>query len=113
MFCDEVLRGTNTIERIAASSQILKNFSRKDVLCFAATHDLELTTLLKEDYENYHFEEEVADNDILFNYQLRPGKAASRNAIRLLQLMGYDEAIIASANAQAAYFEKNGVWKLT
>ena len=112
-FVDEVLRGTNTIERIAASSQILKNFSRKDVLCFAATHDLELTTLLKEDYENYHFEEEVADNDILFNYQLRPGKAASRNAIRLLQLMGYDEAIIASANAQAAYFEKNGVWKLT
>jgi len=112
-FVDEVLRGTNTTERIAASSQILKSFADHDVLCFAATHDLELTELLKNDFDNYHFSEEVSENDILFNYLLQPGKATTKNAIRLLQLMGYEQTIIENANAQAAYFEENGVWKLT
>jgi len=112
-FVDEVLRGTNTTERIAASSQILKSFARKGMICFAATHDLELTSLLQEDYMNYHFEEKIMDNDILFHYQLCQGKATSRNAIRLLQLMGYDEEIIAGADSQAAYFEQTGEWKLS
>ena len=112
-FVDEVLRGTNTTERIAASSQILKSFAENGVLCFAATHDLELTELLKNHFDNYHFEESVTENDILFNYKLQTGKAATKNAIRLLQLMGYAESIIESANEQAAYFEENGAWKLT
>ena len=58
-FVDEVLRGTNTVERIAASTQILKSLSRENVTCFAATHDIELTRLLQEEYDNYHFEEQV------------------------------------------------------
>ena len=40
-FVDEVLRGTNTVERIAASSEILESMEREDILCFAATHDIE------------------------------------------------------------------------
>ena len=59
-FVDEVLRGTNTVERIAASTQILHQLSiRRGVYCFAATHDIELTHLLDGDYDNYHFEEDV------------------------------------------------------
>ena len=41
-FVDEVLRGTNTIERISASTEILKSMAGRDVICFAATHDREL-----------------------------------------------------------------------
>lgn len=41
-FVDEVLRGTNTVERIAASTQILKFLRKRKVFCFAATHDIEL-----------------------------------------------------------------------
>ena len=52
-FVDEVLRGTNTTERIAASSAILRNLSEKGVLVFAATHDLELTSILDDIYDNY------------------------------------------------------------
>ena len=37
---DEVLRGTNTVERIAASSRILNALRQKWVLPFAATHDI-------------------------------------------------------------------------
>ena len=46
-FVDEVLRGTNTVERIAASAQILRGMDRENVMCFAATHDIELTGLHK------------------------------------------------------------------
>ncbi len=58
-FIDEVLRGTNTVERIAASSEILKNLIQAGRCAFAATHDIELTTILKDCYSNYHFQEEV------------------------------------------------------
>ncbi len=110
-FVDEVLRGTNTVERIAASTQILKSLCGTSTLCFAATHDIELTELLKNDYENYHFEEEVREGDISFNYKLLRGPASTRNAIKLLELMGYDEEIIACAMEAAEYFLQRGSWK--
>lgn len=110
-FVDEVLRGTNTVERIAASTQILRNFAGKNTMCFAATHDIELTRLLEEDYENYHFEEEVKDGDVLFNYELQKGRARTRNAIKLLGVMGYETDIIKKADKMAEDFLKNGIWQ--
>ena len=109
-FVDEVLRGTNTIERIAASGQILKSLAGTGTQCFAATHDIELTDILKDEYDNYHFEEDVRDGDVFFNYCLLPGKATTRNAIRLLELMGYEPEIIQEANRQAEYFTSTGSW---
>ena len=110
VFVDEVLRGTNTVERIAASTQILKSLAGQKILCFAATHDIELTELLKEDFSNYHFEEDIIDGDIVFNYKLLPGKATTRNAIRLLSLMGYDAYIVEVASEQARRFMETGSW---
>ena len=110
-FVDEVLRGTNTVERVSASTEILKSFADgniNNVLCFAATHDIELTHLLEQWYSNYHFEEEIKDDDVLFNYQLKEGRATSRNAISLLKVMGYDEDIIAAARARADRFTDTG-----
>ena len=110
-FVDEVLRGTNTIERIAASTQILKSLGRTGILCFAATHDIELTELLQGEFDNYHFEEDVAEGDVVFNYKLKEGKATTRNAIKLLELMGYDRDVIEKASAQAERFAADGVWQ--
>lgn len=110
-FVDEVLRGTNTVERIAASTQILKSLSGSHVICFAATHDIELTELLRQEYDNYHFEEEIKDGDISFEYRLLEGKATTRNAIRLLELIGYSSEITETAFANAEYFMKNGTWQ--
>jgi len=109
-FVDEVLRGTNTVERIAASTQILKSLGASDILCFAATHDIELTDLLAADYDNYHFEEDVRDGDVYFHYRLLQGKATTRNAIKLLELMGYDAALIEQASARAERFLDTGAW---
>lgn len=110
-FVDEVLRGTNTVERIAASAQILKSISGDRVLCFAATHDIELTELLREQYDNYHFEEEIRDGDISFEYRLLSGKAVTRNAIRLLELIGYEKEITQRAFESAQGFLESGTWQ--
>jgi DNA mismatch repair ATPase MutS len=110
-FIDEVLRGTNTIERIAASTQILNSLNQEHVMCFAATHDIELTHILEDIFSNYHFEEEVKDNDILFSYELKNGRATSRNAIKLLNIIGYEKEIIDKAEMSATYFMKNNRWE--
>lgn len=109
-FVDEVLRGTNTVERIAASTQILSSLASKQVFCFAATHDIELTSLLEDSYDNYHFEEEIKDDDVLFSYRLLTGKARTRNAIKLLQIIGFGEDIIGKAENQALDFMNTGEW---
>ena len=110
-FVDEILRGTNTIERIASSSEVLKHLNKSNCICFAATHDIELTYLLEGEFENYHFEEEITDNDIMFDYKLNPGRAKSRNAIKLLSLMGYKDEIVNNANNRAENFAKTGKWE--
>lgn len=109
-FVDEVLRGTNTVERIAASSKILKNMAENGAMCFAATHDIELTHILSDVYANYHFQEEVRDDDILFNYKLYDGRAVSRNAIKLLKMMGYNKKIVDEAEQMAENFLASGTW---
>ena len=107
---DEVLRGTNTIERIAASSQILNSLRGNWILPFAATHDIELSYILDEIYTNYHFEEEVREQEVVFNYLLKPGRATTRNAIRLLDMLGYDQELVKNAGNAAAEFERTGIW---
>lgn len=111
-FVDEVLRGTNTVERIAASSYILKQLSQMNVLCFAATHDIELTSILQNYYSNYHFLEKVENDDVIFNYKLYSGKAVSRNAIKLLKVIGFDTEIVDQAEKIATEFNDNGVWNI-
>lgn len=109
-FVDEVLRGTNTVERIAASAQIMDNLARKGVYCFAATHDIELTHLLAQKYDNYHFEEDVKDGDVLFSYRLLDGRAQTRNAIKLLKVIGFSDEITEHAEDRVQRFVRTGQW---
>ena len=110
-FVDEVLRGTNTVERIAASTQIMRKLASGRALCFAATHDVELTKLLSQAYDNFHFEERIEENDIFFPYKLMEGSASTRNAIALLRMLKYDERITAEAEAMAERFLRDGNWR--
>lgn len=111
-FIDEVLRGTNTLERIGASSRILSSLASKNTLVFAATHDIELTHILEESYSNYHFQEQIYDNKILFDYKLHSGRAVSRNAIKLLALLGYSNDIIEDAEQAVDDFLEEGEWNV-
>ena len=98
-FCaiDEILRGTNTGERIRASKAILEYISDKNCIALVATHDKELTELLKDSYINCHFSEEMGENDVAFSYKLMPGPATSQNAIALLRIAGFPDEILKAA----------------
>lgn len=108
---DEVLKGTNTIERIAASYSILKSFKQDNVIMLAATHDIELTRMLEEEYSSYYFTEEVSKESVTFPYKINKGFCYNKNAIRLLDMLGYDKDIISDAKEKADRFEKEGTWE--
>ncbi len=109
---DEVLRGTNTIERIAASSEIMGYFAKSNCICICATHDIELAKILSSKVDNYHFQEFFDRDEINFDYRIYPGKATTRNAIKLLKILGYDEEIVDSAEKRAQLFTENGQWSV-
>ncbi|MBR2187163.1 MAG: hypothetical protein IJ857_07470 [Lachnospiraceae bacterium] len=110
VFLDEVLKGTNTVERIASLSVLLKHISGNS-LVFAATHDTPITYILEDLYDNYHFEEQVTEEGISFPYELKKGRTESRDAIRLLSVMGFDDTITREAFELSEEFLKEGEWK--
>ncbi len=107
---DEVLRGTNTVERVAASAQVLEALEERGTLCLIATHDVELCDMAGDGYEKAHFEERISDTDVVFDYRIKPGPATTRNAIHLLKLMGFDEEIVQAAHARADRYVETGKW---
>ena len=109
---DEVLRGTNTQERIAASCEVLKAFANKNCICLSATHDVELTYLLEDTFKNGHFQEILINNKMTFDYHYHEGRSQSRNAIALLNMLHYDPTIVSRAEQNYQHFEKTGQWPI-
>jgi hypothetical protein len=91
---DEVFRGTNTIERIAASASVLNALAVENTV-LVTSHDVELQRFLV-GYTMYHFRENP-DLDRMFDYQLHHGPSETRNAIKLLGLLGYPPDIVDDA----------------
>ncbi len=104
---DEILRGTNTIERISASSAVLNFLNEENCMAIIASHDIELTELLKNSYENYHFREQITDHGISFDYTLKEGPSRTRNAIKLLEFMDFNPKIVQEALAKAEQLESS------
>ena len=108
VFCpiDEIFRGTNPIERISASAEILKYINSKKSISIVATHDRELTEILKDNYEFFYFSEKVDNAGLKFDYKLKKGISKTRNAIKLLDFIGYPKEIIKSSYERAEDLEK-------
>lgn len=98
---DEMFKGTNTVERIASGKAVLTFLDQGQNLALAATHDLELAALLKDNFSLFHFTEIFKDNGFEFDYRLKPGNLTDTNAIRILQLNGYPEEVIREATESA------------
>ena len=94
---DEILRGTNTRERIAASKAVLEYFGDKKCMVMVATHDMELAEYFRESCENCHFCETVTEGNVMFDYKLHEGMSTTSNAIRLLGAMGFPDEIVENA----------------
>ena len=100
-FIDEILRGTNTIERVAASASVLNYLNGKDCLCLAASHDIELAEMLDNSVDNYHFREHITEGGMMFDYKINDGISNTRNAIKLLRYMNFESAIVENAEKLA------------
>lgn len=96
---DELFRGTNPVERIAAATEVLEYLARGHTV-LAATHDLELCSQLAHRFDNAHFEERVTESGLAFDYRLRPGPCTTRNAIALLRVVGFPAEIVDRASAR-------------
>jgi len=98
---DELFRGTNAVERIAASEATLRELAMTTHVVIAATHDLELVQLLDGSYAPFHFTDRIEPGGLVFEYTLTSGVSTTRNAIALLELNGAPPALVARARARA------------
>jgi hypothetical protein len=99
---DELFRGTNTPERIAAGKAVLESLgAHAQVL--VTTHDVELQNLLGSDFLAFHFVEDPELPEV-FDYRLHPGISTTRNAIKLLEKVGYPSEIVREARRVAESF---------
>ncbi len=88
---DEILRGTNSLDRHTGSVALIRQLIRNDSSAVVATHDLELASLKGEFPEqvfNYHFDVQVEGEELFFDYRLKPGVCTSMNASLLMKKIG-------------------------
>ncbi len=98
---DEVFKGTNTIERIAGAKAILSYLNKNNNIVFVSTHDIELAELLINEYDQYHFVEDVENDKLVFDHKIKTGPLKTRNAIKILALANYPSSIIEEAKTIA------------
>lgn len=110
-FIDEILKGTNIIERIASSASIIRYLYDNNSIAYIATHDIELTEMFNVKIENIHFREKIDDeNNIVFDYKLHVGPSNTKNAIKLIEIMNFPKLITEESNNRVAYFLKIRKW---
>jgi hypothetical protein len=98
---DELFRGTNTHDRVTAGAAVLRGLHRRGVVVVAATHDAELMDLLEAELDPHYFTERIEDGRLVFDYVLHAGRAAPRNALAVLELVGCPEDVL--RDARVAY----------
>ena len=90
---DEILSGTNSHDRRRGAEAVIKTLVNKNAIGMVTTHDLALTRIVEsmdDKAVNKHFEDQVVDGEMTFDYQLRDGVVERSNAIQLMQMMGLD-----------------------
>ncbi len=93
---DEMLRGTNSVDKYLGSKAVIEKLIQDNGVGMVATHDLQLAKL-EEQYpgylKNYHFDIQVVDGDMVFDYKLKEGACKIFNASMLLKKIGIDISV--------------------
>lgn len=88
---DEMLRGTNSVDKYLGSKAIIQQLIAHAGYGMVATHDLKLAELEQaypHDVRNYHFDIQVSEGEMLFDYKLKRGECTIFNASLLLRRIG-------------------------
>jgi hypothetical protein len=90
---DEILRGTNSHDRRVGAEAVIRALLDSGAIGLVSTHDLalaEIVDTLGPRAQNVHFEDQLADGRVSFDYRLRPGVVPRGNGLVLLRLLGFD-----------------------
>ncbi|WP_242393026.1 MutS-related protein [Anaeromyxobacter oryzisoli] len=87
---DEILHGTNSHDRRIGAEAIVRGLVDRGAIGLVTTHDLALTEIAGNGgaLANAHFEDQVKDGAIVFDYRLRPGVVQHSNALALMRAVG-------------------------
>jgi DNA mismatch repair ATPase MutS len=91
---DEIFRGTNPVERAGASVEILDYLVNNNAIVIVATHDLEITEMVKSAYKYYYFSEDISQEGLKFDFIIKEGVSKNRNAVKLMKYLGYPDEIV-------------------
>jgi hypothetical protein len=90
---DEILHGTNSHDRRIGAEAVLRVLVERGALGLATTHDLALTEIAADPAlraANVHFQDDLTDGRIIFDYRLRPGIVQHSNALALMRAVGLE-----------------------
>lgn len=90
---DEILQGTNSHDRRIGAQSVIETLIERGGIGIVTTHDLaltEITSLFGEQAKNVHFEDQLIDGKMTFDYRMRPGIVEHSNALELMKMMGIE-----------------------
>jgi len=90
---DELLEGTNSKDRRIGAEGLIKGLLKRRAIGIVTTHDLALTEIaatVGNVLRNMHFEDQIIDGKMRFDYRLRDGVVEKSNALELMRLIGLE-----------------------
>jgi DNA mismatch repair ATPase MutS len=90
---DEVLHGTNSHDRRIGAEAVLRGLLKREALGLITTHDLALARVADElapKVENVHFQDQLDEGRMRFDYKLWPGVVTRSNALELMRAVGLE-----------------------
>ena len=89
---DELLSGTNSHDRFIGTGFVLQQLVERRAIGVVSTHDLALARI-SDDLSgcafNAHFEDQLVDGRLVFDYRLKPGVVETSNALKLMRSIGF------------------------
>ena len=88
---DEILHGTNSRDRLIGAEALLRSLVHQGAIGLVTTHDLALAAIAQDTSlfaVNVHFEDQIRDGAMAFDYRLRPGVVEKSNALELMRSVG-------------------------
>jgi DNA mismatch repair ATPase MutS len=88
---DELFQGTNSHDRRIGSAAVLGGLLEAGAIGLVTTHDLALTQIAEEMGEraaNVHFQDQLIDGTMTFDYHMQPGVVSHSNALALMRAVG-------------------------
>jgi DNA mismatch repair ATPase MutS len=90
---DELLQGTNSADRRAGAEGVIRALLARGAIGLVSTHDLALTDVVDASQgsaTNVHFQDEIRDGKLYFDFKLHAGVVTKSNGIELMRSIGLE-----------------------